>query len=85
MKKELLQSKKEAKYTLLLYAAYFLWSVLTAYGLGSGDIEEYNYIFGFPAWFFFSCILAYPLCCIFVYILIKKVFEKNNENFEKEE
>ncbi len=73
------QIKKEVGSTFLLYFAYFLWSIVTAYGLGSGDVEEYTYIMGFPAWFFFSCILGYPLCCFAVYLLIKKIFKKNEE------
>ncbi len=71
------QSKREAKFTLLLYLVYFLWSILFAYGLGSGNPNNYTLIFGFPAWFFFSCIVAYPLCCIGVYVLIRKVFSNN--------
>ncbi len=67
-------SKKEAKWTLFVYILYFLWSILTAYGLGSKPVQEYNYIFGFPEWFFYSCILAYPLACILVYLLTKTVF-----------
>lgn len=69
-----MRSKKEAKMTLGFYFLYFLWSILTAYGLGSGNPEEYVLIFGFPAWFFFSCILGYPLACIAVYFLVKKFF-----------
>ncbi len=75
---ELDNSKKEAKSTLLVYVLYFLWSVCFAYFLGSGDPNEYTLIFGFPAWFFFSCVVAYPLCCIAVYVLIRKVFSKND-------
>ncbi len=70
-------SNKEAKYTLILYFCYFLWSIISAYGLGSGSVEDYSYILGFPAWFFYSCIVAYPLCCVCVYILIKTVFKKD--------
>ncbi len=73
------KSKKEAKYTLLLYSMYFSWSVCFAYFLGSGDPNDYTLIFGFPAWFFFSCIIAYPLCCVAVYVLILKIFSKNDE------
>ncbi len=72
------QETKEAKYTLLIYLAYFVWSIGTAYGMGSSPVEKYTYILGFPAWFFFSCIVGYPLCCVSVYFLIQKVFSKNN-------
>ncbi|WP_226577230.1 YhdT family protein [Halobacillus litoralis] len=29
-----------------------------AYGLGSKPVEEYQYIWGMPAWFFYSCIVT---------------------------
>lgn len=72
---EIKNSKKEAKWTLIVYCIYFLWSIGTAYLLGSKNPYEYSYILGFPSWFFYSCILSYPLVCITVYILIKKVFK----------
>ncbi len=71
-------STKEAKVTLLLYFSYFAWTILSAYGLGTLDVEEYTYILGFPAWFFYSCILAYPLCCLAVYFLTKHFFNEDN-------
>ncbi len=73
--KEIIASKKEAKWTIIIYFIYFLWSICSAYGLGSKNPDEYTYILGFPAWFFYSCILSYPLACLAVYILIKKVFK----------
>ncbi len=69
---------KEAKVTLFLYFSYFLWSILSAYGLGSSNPDEYSYILGFPAWFFYSCILAYPLCCIAVYFLVQHFFNEES-------
>ncbi len=81
------KSSKEAKYTLILYLCYFLWTIASAYGLGSSSPEEYSYILGFPAWFFFSCILAYPLCCIAVYFMLQNFFreDQDEENEEIEE
>ncbi len=75
------QAVREAKSTLFVYALYFLFSVLTAYILGA-DVDNYTYILGFPAWFFFSCILGYPLACIGVYLLIKKVFMQKEGSHE---
>ncbi len=37
-----------------------------AYGLGSGNPKEYTYVFGFPAWFFYSCIAG----TIFMIVLL---------------
>ncbi len=67
-------SSKEAKVTLVLYFSYFLWTIVSAYGLGSANPSEYTMILGFPAWFFYSCIIAYPLCCLAVYFLTKHFF-----------
>ncbi len=72
------QARKEAKATIFVYLLYFFFSVGTAYGLGR-DIENYTYILGFPAWFFYSCILAYFFVCIAVYILIRTVFSHKEE------
>ncbi len=47
-----------------------------AYGLGSGDPTEYQYILGFPAWFFYSCI-AGSIFMIFLIWLTIKIFFKD--------
>lgn len=74
-----IQTKKEVKYTIILYFMYFFWSILTAYLLGSGNPDEYSFILGFPTWFFFSCILSYIFCCIGVYLLIKFIFKESKK------
>ena len=78
MEKNISQVKSTVKPTLILYFLYFLFSTLSAYMLGNKDVGEYSYILGFPSWFFFSCILAYPLCCIGVYFLVEKFFSHND-------
>ena len=55
------QANREALLTLGAYGLYFVWWYACAYGLGHGDPEGYDYIFGLPAWFFLSCIAGYPL------------------------
>lgn len=68
------QSDREALVTLGLYAAYFLWWYLFAYGLGGGDPAEYSYVLGFPTWFFYSCVLGCPLFGILVWIVVRLFF-----------
>lgn len=45
-----------------------------AYGLGSGDPTEYKYVFGFPAWFFYSCIAGTVFMIFLVWIVMKLFF-----------
>lgn len=47
-----------------------------AYGLGSGDPTEYQYILGFPAWFFYSCIGGTVFMIILIWITIKIYFKE---------
>lgn len=47
-----------------------------AYGLGSGDPEKYTYVFGFPAWFFYSCIAGTIFMIILIYFVIKFFFKE---------
>ena len=44
-----------------------------AYGLGSGDPTEYTYVLGFPAWFFYSCIVG-TVFMIGLVCLVMKLF-----------
>ncbi|WP_102691843.1 YhdT family protein [Rummeliibacillus pycnus] len=54
-----------------------------AYGLGSGDPKEYTYIFGFPAWFFYSCIAGTLFMILLIYVVIKFFFK--DVPFDEEE
>lgn len=65
------QADREARITLYLYGGYFLWWYLCAYGLGGGDPDEYTYIWGFPAWFFYSCIVGYPLLSLVLWGVVR--------------
>ena len=40
------QANREALLTLGAYGLYFVWWYACAYGLGDGDPEGYDYIFG---------------------------------------
>lgn len=46
-----------------------------AYGLGSAKVEDYTYIFGLPAWFFYSCILGSIVMIILVILTVKFLFK----------
>ncbi|MEG2004702.1 MAG: YhdT family protein, partial [Bilophila sp.] len=66
----------EALLSLGMYALYFVWWYVCAYGLGSGDPANYSYVLGMPAWFFYSCILGYPLLSFALWLMVR-VFFKN--------
>jgi len=54
-----------------------------AYGLGSGDPKEYTYVFGFPAWFFYSCIAGTLFMIFLIFVVIKFFFK--DVPFDEEE
>lgn len=66
------QADYEARVTLLLYAAFFLWWTIGAFGLG--DYAQ-TPIWGMPAWFFVSCVLGYPLICVALWITVRLCFK----------
>lgn len=68
------QADREALYTLALYVFFFVWWCGFAFGLGSGDPENYVYIWGIPAWFFYSCIVGYPLICLLLWGVLRLFF-----------
>lgn len=68
------QANREALLALAVYALYFAWWYACGYGLGSGDPETYDYVFGFPAWFFYSCIVGYPLITLLLWAVIRFLF-----------
>ena len=57
--KDFLRStRRETIVIVALYLLFFAWWYVTAYGFGD-DPSEYEYILGFPEWFFYSCIAGY--------------------------
>ncbi|MCM3763359.1 YhdT family protein [Neobacillus niacini] len=46
-----------------------------AYGLGSAKVEDYTYILGLPAWFFYSCIAGTIFMIILVILALKFLFK----------
>lgn len=68
-------SNREAMIGCIIAVINFIWWFGFAYGLGSKPVEEYTYIMGFPAWFFYSCIVGFILITIFVIFAVKKWFQ----------
>ena len=64
-------ANKEALIGVGLVIFNFIWWYGFAYGLGSAPVEEYTYIMGLPAWFFFSCVLGFVVMVILVIIIVK--------------
>ncbi|RKQ33233.1 YhdT family protein [Oceanobacillus halophilus] len=76
-------ANREALIGVCLVLFNFIWWFTFAYGLGSKNPTEYSYIFGLPAWFFYSCVLGVVVMSILVYIVVKKFFV--DVPFENEE
>ena len=65
---------KEALIGVVLVVVNFAIWYGFAYGLGSKDPSEYTYVFGFPAWFFYSCIAGTIFMIVCIYIAMKLFF-----------
>lgn len=76
-------ANREALIGVILVLINFLWWYGFAYGLGSQKVEHYTYIFGFPAWFFYSCIAGPIVVIILVIFAVKKLFK--DVPFDEEE
>jgi uncharacterized membrane protein YhdT len=74
---------REALIGVILVIINFIWWYGFAYGLGSEKVENYTYVFGLPAWFFYSCIVGFILMVILVTIVVKFLFK--DIPFEDEE
>ena len=56
-----------------------------AYGLGSGDPTKYSYVFGFPAWFFYSCIAGTIFMILCIWLAMKLFFKEISLEEEEED
>ena len=74
---------REAIIGIILVLINFVWWYGFAYGLGSAKVENYSYIFGLPAWFFYSCILGFIVMVILVIFAVRVLFK--DVPFEVEE
>ena len=74
MSKAFRQADREALMTIGLYVFFFLWWTVFAFWLGAGDPDDYSYVFGLPAWFFYSCVVGYPVVTCLLWLVIRKFF-----------
>jgi uncharacterized membrane protein YhdT len=74
---------REALIGIILVLINFIWWYGFAYGMGSVKVEQYSYIFGLPAWFFYSCILGFIVMVILVIFTVRVLFK--DVSFEEEE
>ena len=65
--------RRETAVTLLLYLLFFAWWYVTAYCTES-DPSKYRYAFGFPRWFFLSCIAGYLGISALLWLCVKFFF-----------
>ncbi|MDQ0297993.1 putative membrane protein YhdT [Salibacterium salarium] len=75
---------REARIGVGLVLFNFLWWFGFAYGLGSKPVEEYSYVLGMPAWFFYSCAVG-SFVMIGLVIFVVKTFFKEVDLEEDEE
>lgn len=73
MSNKIKQINKEAIITLLLYFFYFLWWYYFAFIYSE---KNNKFILGFPAWFFYSCILGFFIINLVLVIVIKFLFKE---------
>ena len=66
-------AKKETYIVIGLYLLFFAWWYVTAYSFGN-DPSKYNYILGFPEWFFYSCIVGYVGISTLLWICVRFFF-----------
>ena len=65
---------REALIGIILVVINFAMWYGFAYGLGQGDPTEYTYVFGFPAWFFYSCIAGTIFMVVLIWVVMKFFF-----------
>ncbi|WP_330949343.1 MULTISPECIES: YhdT family protein [unclassified Virgibacillus] len=68
-------ANREALIGVGLVLFNFIWWFGFAYGLGSKSPEEYTYVLGMPAWFFYSCIVGLIVMIVLVTIVVKVFFK----------
>jgi uncharacterized membrane protein YhdT len=67
---------REAWIGVSLAVVNFLWWYGFAYGLGGKSVSEYKYIWGLPAWFFYSCVVGFLLMVLLVIIVVKTMLKE---------
>lgn len=67
--------KRETAAVLGLYLLFFAWWYVTAYMFGD-DPAGYKYVFGFPEWFFYSCIAGYIGISALLWLAVRFFFSE---------
>lgn len=67
---------REALIGVILVIINFIIWYGCAYGLGSKKVEDYTYVFGLPAWFFYSCIAGSIVMMLLVIFTVKYLFKE---------
>jgi uncharacterized membrane protein YhdT len=78
-------ARREAWIGIILVIINFVWWYGFAYGLGSESVEGYEYVFGLPSWFFYSCVGGFVLMVILVTLAVKYLFKEVPFEDEQEE
>ncbi|WNS76351.1 YhdT family protein [Bacillus sp. DTU_2020_1000418_1_SI_GHA_SEK_038] len=68
-------AEKEAWIGIGLVLFNFIWWFGFAYGMGSAPVEKYEYIWGLPAWFFYSCVAGFIIMVMLVIVAVKFFFK----------
>lgn len=68
-------ANREALIGVGLVLFNFIWWYGFAYGLGSKEPTDYTFIFGLPAWFFYSCVIGFIVMVILVTVVVKCFFK----------
>ncbi|WP_217587394.1 YhdT family protein [Lentibacillus saliphilus] len=76
---------KEAMIGVALVIFNFIWWFGFAYGLGKGDPADYQFVFGLPAWFFYSCVVGLVVMIVLVTFVVKVFFTDMSLEEEEEE
>lgn len=67
-------TRRETFVVAAMYLLFFVWWYATAYGFGD-DPSQYEYILGFPEWFFYSCIVGYLGISFILWGAVRLVFK----------
>ncbi|MGR3764664.1 YhdT family protein [Rossellomorea sp. NS-SX7] len=62
---------REALIGIGLVVINFIWWYGFAFGLGGGEVTDYDWIMGMPAWFFYSCIAGFLLMVVLVVLVVR--------------
>lgn len=83
-KKFVRATRRETLIVIGLYVLFFAWWYIAAYGFGD-DPSKYRFVFGFPEWFFYSCIAGYIGISFLLWICVRLFFTDLPLDDEEEE